>query len=95
MKALIEKGGKAQNFDPVPEITRKHFEEALRSARRSVTSIDLEKFEQFKRKFDPSYANKSGGGGQSSSANTLKWPSSNVPGGSGNRPQNEDDDLYS
>lgn len=26
MKTLIEKGGKAQNFDPVPEITRKHFE---------------------------------------------------------------------
>jgi hypothetical protein len=25
MKSLIEKGGKAQNFDPVPEITRKHF----------------------------------------------------------------------
>jgi len=25
MKTLIEKGGKAQNFDPVPEITRKHF----------------------------------------------------------------------
>ena len=25
MKALIEKGGKAHNFDPVPEITRKHF----------------------------------------------------------------------
>jgi len=31
--------------DPVPEITRKHFEEALKSARRSVTSMDLEKFE--------------------------------------------------
>lgn len=41
MKALIEKGGKAQNFDPVPEITRKHFEEALRGARRSVTQMDL------------------------------------------------------
>lgn len=26
MKALIEKGGKATNFDPVPEITRKHIE---------------------------------------------------------------------
>jgi len=25
MKALVAKGGKAQNFDPVPEITRKHF----------------------------------------------------------------------
>ena len=28
MKALIEKGGKANNFDPEPEITRKLFEEA-------------------------------------------------------------------
>jgi transitional endoplasmic reticulum ATPase len=44
MKALIEKGGKAQKFDPVPEITRKHFEEALRTARRSVTQDDLNKF---------------------------------------------------
>ena len=44
MKALIEKGGKANNLDPVPEITRKHFEEALRNARRSVTATDLEKF---------------------------------------------------
>lgn len=26
MKALIQKGGKAGDFDPVPEITRKHFE---------------------------------------------------------------------
>jgi len=70
MKALIEKGGKAQNFDPVPEITRKHFEEALRGARKSVTAMDLEKFEQFRRKFDPSFVNKnpnqSGGG--------IKWP---------------------
>jgi len=41
MKTLIEKGGKAQNFDPVPEITRKHFEEALGTARRSVTNMDL------------------------------------------------------
>ena len=41
---MIQKGGKAQNFDPVPEITRKHFEEALRTARKSVTNIDLEKF---------------------------------------------------
>jgi transitional endoplasmic reticulum ATPase len=89
MKALIEKGGKAQNFDPVPEITRKHFEEALKGARRSVTAMDLEKFEQFRRKFDPSFASKSGSG---SGGPTIKWPSS------GNQPSkksNEDDDLYS
>ncbi len=74
MKALIEKGGKAQNFDPVPEITRKHFEEALKSARRSVTQMDLEKFEQFRRKFDPSFVNKSGSG-QGGSGGGIKWPS--------------------
>jgi len=46
------------NYDPVPEITRKHFEEAMASARRSVTNIDLEKYEHFRKKFDPSYASK-------------------------------------
>ena len=42
--------------DPVPVITRAHFEEALENARRSVTDYDLEKFEQFRTKFDPAYA---------------------------------------
>ena len=42
--------------DPVPFITRIHFEEALHNARRSVTAYDLEKFEQFRTKFDPAYA---------------------------------------
>lgn len=93
MKALIEKGGKAQNFDPVPEITRKHFQEALKTARRSVTAIDLEKFEQFKRKFDPSFVNKNPGSNNSQGP-SIKWPSSNVQGG-GNKPMNnEEDDLY-
>jgi transitional endoplasmic reticulum ATPase len=31
--------------DPVPVITRKHFEEALAHARKSVTGYDLDKFE--------------------------------------------------
>ena len=44
--------------DPVPVITRKHFEEAMANARRSVTEYDLQKFEQFKIKFDPAYAAK-------------------------------------
>lgn len=92
MKALIEKGGKAQNFDPVPEITRKHFEEAMATARRSVTSLDLEKYEQFRRKFDPGFANKSGKGG--SNPNAIKWPSSNS-GQMQQSSQNDDDDLYS
>lgn len=46
--------------DPVPVITRKHFEEAMAAARKSVTEYDLQKFEQFKLKFDPAYAAKQG-----------------------------------
>lgn len=98
MKALIEKGGKAQNFDPVPEITRKHFEEALSTARRSVTNMDLEKFEQFRRKFDPSFANKSGGSSSNKSGPQIKWPTGpGNQGGQGGRQQqsSQDDDLYS
>lgn len=33
--------------DPVPEITRGHFEEAMRFARRSVTDNDIRKYEMF------------------------------------------------
>jgi len=59
--------------DPVPEITRRHFEEALTSARRSVTNLDLNKYDQFRRKFDPVYAARQGGG-QQSSAPVFRWP---------------------
>jgi len=44
------------DFDPVPEIQRVHFEEALHSARKSVAAVDLEKYNQFRRRFDPAYA---------------------------------------
>jgi hypothetical protein len=33
--------------DPVPEITREHFEEAMRFARRSVSDNDIRKYEMF------------------------------------------------
>jgi len=85
--AEIKLGG-----DPVPEITRKHFEEALKYARRSVTTVDLEKYEQFRRKFDPAYASKATGG----SGMQIKWPSG---GQSSNIFQQsnkmEDEDIYS
>ena len=47
--------------DPVPVMTRKHFEEAYASARTSVNTHDLLKFEEFRKKFDPVYAAKVGG----------------------------------
>ena len=87
--------------DAVPDLTRRHFEEALRSARVSVTQVDLEKFEQFRRKFDPAYAARATGG----SGPKINWPG--APAG-GNQPQGqsifnapsnankmEDEDIYS
>jgi hypothetical protein len=57
--------------------------------------MDLEKFEQFRRKFDPSFANKGGSQSNNSSSNNpnaIKWPSNSAQ----SRNQvNDDDDLYS
>ncbi|CAG9332352.1 unnamed protein product [Blepharisma stoltei] len=58
--------------DPVPEITRRHFEEALSTARRSVTNVDLNKYDQFRRKFDPVYAARQGGAQAGPPA--FRWP---------------------
>ena len=84
--------------DPVPEITRKHFEEALRNARRSITGSDLQRFEIFRRKFDPNFGN-----GQTAGGQQFNWPTTNgaAPGQQStmftrNTPaNNDDDDIYS
>lgn len=36
-----------EDFDPVPEIRRDHFEEAMKFARRSVSDNDIRKYEMF------------------------------------------------
>ena len=84
--------------DPVPEITRKHFEESLKNARRSVTSTDLDRFEAFRRKFDPNFATTTQGSG----GVNFNWPGQANPGAQTqqrpntfNRNQaNDDDDIY-
>jgi transitional endoplasmic reticulum ATPase len=91
--AMAVNAGQQSNlssYDPVPEISRKHFEEALKNARKSVTNIDLEKYLNFAKKFDPSYAAKSGGGMK------INWP--NQPGGGSSSMYGgnmENEDLYS
>lgn len=69
-KKLMTGDDDAEMEDPVPVITRKHFEEAMASARKSVTESDLLKFEQFKMKFDPAYAAKQGGAKRA----VINWP---------------------
>eukprot|EP00826_Nyctotherus_ovalis_P055542 TRINITY_DN7386_c0_g1_i10.p1 TRINITY_DN7386_c0_g1~~TRINITY_DN7386_c0_g1_i10.p1 ORF type:complete len:295 (+),score=101.79 TRINITY_DN7386_c0_g1_i10:75-959(+) len=71
-KALAKEAEEAMEVDedPVPVITREHFEEAMSTARRSVTNIDLNKFSEFSKKFDPAYAR----GGGSVKTKKLNWP---------------------
>ena len=65
----------ADNFeDPVPVITRRHFEEAFAAARRSVNQHDLHKFEEFRKKFDPVYAKKAAG---AETRVRINWPEDN------------------
>jgi len=92
-KALMKDNGEDANMgdveDPVPVITRKHFEEALAAARKSVTVSDLHKFEEFRKKYDPVYAAKVVG----ASSVKINWPEDNSSQFQQN--QQDDDDLYS
>ena len=74
--------------DPVPVITRSHFEEAMANARRSVTEYDLNKFEQFRTKFDPAYAQKVGGKQRA----VINWPEDNST--QFQNQEDDDEDLY-
>merc|ERR1712212_617328 len=78
--------------DPVPEITKGHFEEAMKFARRSVTDNDIRKYEMFAQtlqqargfgnnfRFPGEVGGQAGGGGS---------------GSQGNFQEDNDDDLYS
>uniref|UniRef100_A0A8D3CFZ5 Transitional endoplasmic reticulum ATPase n=1 Tax=Scophthalmus maximus TaxID=52904 RepID=A0A8D3CFZ5_SCOMX len=79
--------------DPVPEIRKDHFEEAMRFARRSVSDNDIRKYEMFAQTLQ-----------QSRGFGSFRFPSS-TPGGSGPSQsggtgtgpvfnEDNDDDLY-
>merc|ERR1712080_669059 len=77
--------------DLVPEITKKHFEESMKFARRSVTDNDIKKYEMFSqtlqqsRGFGNNFRFPDGSGGQEGSG----------PATGGNFDNDDDDDLYS
>ncbi|VDN11282.1 unnamed protein product [Dibothriocephalus latus] len=81
--------------DPVPEITRKHFEEAMRFARRSVTDNDIRKYEMFAQTLQQSR----GMGGNFRFPTESGGPAGGTPpGGAPRNPYNDggaDEDLYS
>ncbi|CAL2032915.1 unnamed protein product [Caenorhabditis brenneri] len=73
--------------DPVPEITREHFEESMKFARRSVTDNDIRKYEMFAQTLQQSRG----------FGNNFKFPGeqggSDAPGAAVPAAQ-DDDDLY-
>jgi len=96
-RRLAAEEGKAEDADmeayedPVPVINREHFEEAFQAARKSVTTHDLYKFEEFRKKMDPSYAKRSGDANAAPDI-TLNWPEDTSA--QFNQAINDDDDLY-
>jgi len=76
------------DVDAAGEIGRKHFEEAMGGARRSVAITDLAKYDQFRQKMNPAY--KTG-----ESGTTINWPDDAVIGAGTSAAVDDDDDLYS
>jgi len=78
-------------FDPVPEITRDHFAQAMSTARRSVSDADIRKYGMFHTTLSQARGNLT---------NTFDWgdaPTGGNTGSTNNFDQNEDadGDLYS
>uniref|UniRef100_A0A8B9JCS8 vesicle-fusing ATPase n=1 Tax=Astyanax mexicanus TaxID=7994 RepID=A0A8B9JCS8_ASTMX len=85
--------GTDDDYDPVPEIRKDHFEEAMRFARRSVSDNDIRKYEMFAQTLQ-----------QSRGFGNFRFPSSSQSGGGqgqgsgqgsgGHYREDGDDDLY-
>lgn len=89
----IKNNGMETDEDPVPEITRSHFAEAIKYARRSVSEADIRKYEMFAQTLAQARGN---------IASNFEWPGhpSAPAGGAAPAPasnfqvSNDDDDLY-
>jgi len=91
-KKHLMKDGKIEETelisDPVPVLTRKHFEFGMVNSRMSVVDSDMREYEEFKQKFDPVWVtnNKKSSGGP-----RFDWPDSNNSNVA--RKEDKDDDL--
>jgi transitional endoplasmic reticulum ATPase len=79
--------------DPVPEVTKRHFEEAMKFARRSVTDNDIRRYEMFAQTLQQSrgFGNFRFPDGQNAQGGGA--PAGGSGGGGGNF-QDDEDDLY-
>jgi transitional endoplasmic reticulum ATPase len=89
------RGDDVEEYDPVPEIGRLHFEEAMKNARRSVSDQDLAKYSAFATSMQQARSNMSG----MDSSGNFRFPSMGNAGGVGTAgpavEEDDDEDLYS
>jgi transitional endoplasmic reticulum ATPase len=87
-KAREEAGEEAmdedEGEDPVPELTKRHFEEAMANARRSVTDVEIRRYEDFAQRM------KNSGG-----SSFFRFPNAENTNGANFGDAGQDDDLYS
>jgi transitional endoplasmic reticulum ATPase len=91
---LIESGEILESdeyVDPVPFITRAHFEEAMSRARRSVSDKDIRQYDQFKSKMKAEASASGAGSGFSFDGSSNKGEDGKESDGA---PASGDDDLY-
>lgn len=87
--------------DLVPEIEPRHFEDAVRNARRSVSDRDLAQYSSFANTLQQSRSNITAGGGSLSTFQFPSRPNAHVGAGAGAGPQgasaemDDEEDLYS
>ncbi|XP_076142389.1 transitional endoplasmic reticulum ATPase-like [Alosa pseudoharengus] len=72
-----------EDYDPVPEIRKDHFEEAMRFARRSVSDNDIRKYEMFAQTLQ-----------QSRGFGNFRFPSGSKQGGGQGSGQGNSGELY-
>merc|ERR1712176_318542 len=72
--------------DPVPEITKAHFEEAVQNSRQSVSDADIVRYGAFAQKLQQSRAQLGNGSG----ASNFRFPN----GQQGNQAEEEEENLY-
>ena len=92
-KRHLVKDGRGEDIemmeDPVPVLTRRHFEYGLSNCRISVGESDLARYDDFKRKFDPSFNQ------NKNNRSNFRWPDDNSSGVVNNNDKDDDLDLYS
>jgi len=81
-----------EDVDFVPCLMPKHFEEAVRCARRSVSDRDLAQYSSFAQNLQQARANVTSGGG---SLSTFAFPTNNGAAGSAPAADDDEEDLYS